>query len=160
MNSHQSFLCVLILAGLASRCAGVEGPQGPPGPAGGATDLRGKAVQLPDGGSDVYSIVAAGVVTAGMVRRPFNGLRVVGFNDSTGVLTLSYGGYRVPDETRELIVKALASDTNEFGGPYEVHFRSFSPDGIVLRVTDSDGRAAAPSRVRVFVEVTEYGPGS
>lgn len=138
--------------------AGPVGPTGPPGPRGEPTDLRGKAVELPPDQPFTYAVVAAGQVRGFQVRPPvYNGLRVLASSASAG-LVLTYNGYREPDQTRQLIVKAIASDVNEIGGPYHVHLIGFNEQGFGLRVTGKRGEIRDPSVASISVEVSELTP--
>jgi len=125
----------------------------------GTVDLHGRFVEVPANQPFRYSIVAAGLVhLPGTVGPAYNNLRVVGSNPTTGVITLTFDGYSKPDGSFQLIIKALASDENESGGPFVVFFRGFGNDGFELRVTELNGQRAALDAVKLMVEVSRYVP--
>ena|SRR5215471_1460035 len=157
-------LSLTIIATLTA-CSPVQTPvgnQGAPSPLtspSGTVDLHGRFVEVPANQPFRYSIVAAGRVHfPGIVGPAYNNLRVVGANPTTGIITLTFDGYAPPDGTFQLIVKALASDENESGGPFVVFLRGFGNDGFELRVTDLNGHRAAPDAVNLMVEVSRYVP--
>jgi len=146
-----------------AACSSVQTPVGNQGSASPLTspsstvDTHGHFVEVPANQPFRYSIVAAGVVRApGIVGSPYNNLRVVGFSSTTGIIKLTFDGYAPPDATSRLVVKALASDVNDSGGPFVVFFRGFGNDGFELRITNLKGLPAAPDIVELMVEVSRY----
>jgi hypothetical protein len=152
--------CVITLTACTTAPTSI-GNQGTPSPAvspSGPADSHNRFVEVPPNQTQRYSIVAAGIVRVpGMVGAAYNNLRVVEFSQTSGIVKLTFDGYAPPNETR-LIVKALASDENEAGGPFVVFFHGFGSDGFDLRVTKLDGSRASLDFVTLDVEVSRYSP--
>ena len=153
----------LMIIATVTACSPVQTPVGnqpaPSPPASGTVDLHGHFVEVPANQPFRYSIVAAGVVRAPTIVGPaYNNLRVVGSNPTTGIIKLTFGGYAVPNGSSQLIVKALASDENEAGGPFVVFFHGFATDGFELKITDLNRHPAAPDTVQLMVEVSQFVP--
>jgi hypothetical protein len=90
-------------------------------------------------------LVAAGILKGDMVSRSKvqNDLRII--KVAGGQITVGFDGYRMPDKAGipRYKVKASASQTGGMVVPM-VALDSFTSEGIVLKVTDPDGKLSLP----------------
>ncbi len=121
----------------------------------------GEFVEHPAGAGS-YAIVAAGIVSLAQGRPPiYNDLRVVNaviVGTQDALLSVTFGGYELPRDQHQYIVKALPVSDGERFPILVVNFDHFEPDFFVLRIfAPRDGISQEVLRsIELMIEVSQY----